>query len=348
MRMPEAYGRAYAAPVQRIAGVDVARGLAVLGMVAAHVGDATEPGAGWLLVTHGRSAATFATLAGVSVGLLSGGRTPTGLPRAAVRVLVRAVLLAGIGAALVALRTPVAVILPGYALMFLLLVPALWLRRRALLLAAALVLAAGPPVWLAVAVRPDDPPASLLVGEFYPAVVWMAYLLVGLAIGRSDLRDRRTRATLVVGGSALVVVGYGAGLLAARLLPVGSPARAALDVSPHANTAAEVLGNLGVVGLLLTACLVLAERLPALSAPLAATGALALTAYCAHVVAIAVLVLAGQFRPSTGLLAVFVLVLVGVCWAWRVRWGRGPLERVLHAASTATAQVLTPGPAPRR
>jgi len=65
--------------MQRITGVDVARGLAVLGMLTAHVGpggpDDPWP---WSLaqVVDGRSAALFVLLSGVSVALISGGSSP--------------------------------------------------------------------------------------------------------------------------------------------------------------------------------------------------------------------------------------------------------------------------------
>ncbi len=274
--------------MQRIAGVDVARGLAVLGMVAAHVGDDSAPGAGWLIVTHGRSAATFATLAGLSIALLSGGPRPVA----------RSAWHAGgwppgpscsalIGVLLMALGTPVAVILPSYALMFLLVLPVIGWSRRALLVAAGVVLALGPPLWASVADRPTDLPISLLLGRFYPAVVWPAYLLVGLALGRSELRSGRTRAVLGLGGAVLVVLGYGGGRLVEESLPLWSPQAALFATTPHANTWPEVLGNLGVVALVLLTCLVVAERAPRAIAPLAATGALALTAYCGHLLAIA-------------------------------------------------------------
>ena len=64
----------------RIAGVDLARGLAVLGMLAAHLlwlGSLswTEPST-WGAIVNGRSSILFATLAGVSLGLSTGGPTP--------------------------------------------------------------------------------------------------------------------------------------------------------------------------------------------------------------------------------------------------------------------------------
>ena len=333
--------------MQRLVGVDVTRGLAVLGMFTAHVG-AVEAGfwtsTGWLAVADGRSAATFATLAGLSAALLSGGHHPPPdlhVPR--VRIAVRAVLIGAIGIVMAALGTPVAVILPGYAVMLTMLLPALGLRRRTLLGLAAIALALGPPLLLAVqgSAATATFPLDLVVGPYYPAAVWVAYLLVGLAVGRLDLRSSDVRRRLAVLGVAGAVLGYGTGAVALRVLAADRTWwRALLATHPHANTAPEVVGNLGVVLLVLVGSLVVADRWCRAVAPLAATGALALTAYCGHLVAIALLGPDVVHRPSNLTLAAFVGVTVSVCWLWRARWGRGPLERMVHAAAVAAAPAV--------
>src|SRR5690606_4285879 len=83
----------------RVAGADVARGIAVLGMFTAHVGvtsaDLGTP-EGWLGLAHGRSSILFAVVAGVSLALVTGGRVPPSgqaLRTARGRFLVRAALL---------------------------------------------------------------------------------------------------------------------------------------------------------------------------------------------------------------------------------------------------------------
>jgi uncharacterized membrane protein YeiB len=323
-------------PTGRLVGVDATRGLAVLGMAVAHVGDAGDWGepTGWLQVADGRSAATFATLAGVSAGLLSGGRTPRDLPGARIRIATRALLIGTLGVLLVALGTPVVVILPTYAVMFLALIPVLGAGPRALAWSAAVVLAAGSVV-LAVVDRDVGWPASILVGHYYPAVVWFAYLLAGLAVVRAGLLTRP--GPLAAIGSGLGVLGYGVGAVAATR---GQTVGTWLDLTPHTSTAPEVLGNLGVALTVLAATTWLAGRVPWLLAPVAATGALALTAYTGQVVAIAVLGPDAVFEPSNLVLVVFLLVTVAACWAWRALLGRGPLERLVHAASTGAAEAL--------
>lgn len=320
----------------RLVGVDATRGLAVLGMAAAHVGDAGgwgEP-TGWLQLADGRSAATFATLAGVSAGLLSGGPVPRDLPGARIRVATRALLIGTLGVLLTALGTPVVVILPTYAVMFLALVPLLGARPWTLVWSAVGVLAVGS-VLLATVDRRVGWPASILVGHYYPAVVWFAYLLAGLAVVRAGLLVRPLPLAAI--GLGLGALGYGTGAVAAaRGLTLGTW----LDLTPHASTAPEVTGNLGFALTVLAAATWLAARAPGLLAPLTATGALALTAYTGQVVAIAILGPDVVFSPSNAVLAAFVLVTVGACWVWRTLWGRGPLERLVHAASAGAATAL--------
>jgi uncharacterized membrane protein YeiB len=333
--------------VQRVAGVDVARGWAILGMFTAHLADDTlrlPNGSNWLEAADGRSAAMFALLAGVSAGFISRG----GLWHARVRILVRAALLAPLGVLLAALGTRIAVILPSYALMFAMLTVALAWRPWRLLLTAGVVLLVAPPVVLAARdpltagrFGPLTYPAELLVGEYYPALVWIAYLLVGLALVRLDLTDQRTSRRLVLWGLPLAVAGYGAGAVAVRAIPPEDTLiRALLDASPHADSAVEVVGNIGVAMCVLAVCLVLGSR--AVLYPVAATGALALTAYSVQVLVIAWLGDEVFARPRNLLLAAVIVVTLAAGMMWRKFVGRGPLEAGLHRSSTWVADRLVP------
>jgi hypothetical protein len=132
-------------PGRRIGGLDVARGLAVLGMFGAHLGDTGDLGwdpATWRALADGRSSILFATMAGISIALLSGGRIRLGereLARARTRVLVRAAWVFAIGGVLELLGTFVAIILGVYAVLFVLALPFLRWPPVRLLLAAGVV-----------------------------------------------------------------------------------------------------------------------------------------------------------------------------------------------------------------
>lgn len=203
----------------RITALDVARAVAVLGMVGAHVGDTGEPTWGdpssWAGLVHGRSSLLFAVLAGVSVALLTG-RTrrpePADLPAYRLSLVGRGAAIFAVGLAVELLGTGVAVILTLYGLLYVAALP--FLRWRASWLAAgALVLAAaGPPLLALVRALSLDASGSgldLALFGVYPITVWLALLLAGMALGRCDLTRLRTAALALLVGAAVSAVGYG-------------------------------------------------------------------------------------------------------------------------------------------
>jgi len=216
---------------RRLAGVDAARGVALLGMMATHVFppfDAPGDSSAAYLVASGRAAALFAVLAGVGLALATGGtRRPRGRSwaAAAAGLTVRGLAIGLIGLLLGFSGTPVAVILPYYAVLFLLAVPLIGLPRgvvAALAAAAALLV----PV-VSHALRPGladpdrtnpslerlgDPLAllsELLVTGYYPALAWVAYLGAGLAVGRLTLSSPKVAAALLAGGVTLAAAARG-------------------------------------------------------------------------------------------------------------------------------------------
>jgi hypothetical protein len=188
--------------------------------------DVTDEGAPtWSFgVSAGRAAAIFAVLAGVGVAFVTGRRRVHARERGrpvAVSMLARALVTGALGLALGYTTTDFAsVILPYYAVLFLLAIPLVFLGTRTLAVLAA-AMALGLPV-LSQVLRPglvapdiDNPsfvdlvrdPLGLLVeltvtGE-YPAMVWVAYLCAGLVVGRQTLSSARVAGGLLVGGAAL-------------------------------------------------------------------------------------------------------------------------------------------------
>jgi uncharacterized membrane protein YeiB len=214
----------------RVTGVDVARGLALFGMMATHVFDTFDADGTPRMATviaSGRSATTFALIAGVSLAFMSGGPDAVrgrGRTAVAAGLAVRAGLIGGIGLLLGSTESSIAVILPFYGLMFLLAIPLLPLPPKALVAISASVMVLGPVLMVALAgagldfaTRPDPTPVTLvtdpagllvqlLVTGYYPVVVYMAYVCAGLAIGRLDLSSPRLAWWLLGGGAALAVL----------------------------------------------------------------------------------------------------------------------------------------------
>ncbi|CAH0167680.1 DUF418 domain-containing protein [Microbacterium sp. Bi128] len=227
----------------RIRGIDLARGVAMLGMLAAHVGPSADDGTvvgSVMALAQGRSSILFATLAGVSLALMSGGRDIGASSRvAAQKIAVRAVLILALGTALVALGTPVKVILASYGVFFLLSLPFLRLAPRTLFILAGATAVAGPIASMllrssavvtgALAQIDRVDPIALLSGEgvtrllltgVYPAITWMPFLFVGLGLGRIGV-ERLRKVRLLLWGVGLMIVGYG-GAFAARVLVPGA------------------------------------------------------------------------------------------------------------------------------
>ncbi|WP_349427098.1 heparan-alpha-glucosaminide N-acetyltransferase domain-containing protein [Microbacterium sp. LWS13-1.2] len=340
----------------RIGGVDLARGLAVLGMFAAHLlwitgsFDWTRPDT-WITVVEGRSSILFATLAGVSIGLMTGGRVP--LPAARMttargRLAVRAGLLWVLGILLIATGVPVYVILPAYALMFLLALPLTSLPARVLLpLAGALavvmpfvqVLLDALPLWTS----PAGPAVSTALGWHYPFTTWIAFVVAGLGVARSGVTRLRVQVWLVVAGALLAAAAYGADA-ATGARPEAEAASflgALWTARPHSTGLLEVVGSGGFALAVLGVCLLLCRTvLRWVVLPLRAVGAMPLSAYTLQLVVWAAIATATLDR--VGDLAGFrelqpfwplTIATVVLCTAWALLIGRGPLETALDAAS---------------
>lgn len=341
----------YRRGVQRLTGIDVARGLAVLGMVTAHVGP-DAPGRDSaadrvLELADGRSSALFVVLAGLSLALMSGGPSPTSgrdLRRTRVRVVARAVVVLVVGLLLETLDTPILVILPTYAVLFLAGCLVLRWPVRALVAAATVLAVGGPLVRDALTTAGPHGPGptfdlrEIVVGPHYPALVWVAYLLAGLALGRQDLAAAAVQRRTALVGAALAVAGYGGGWVTRLVVGDG----ALTSTEPHSSTTFEVVGNTGVALLVVAACLALAPRAEAAVAPVAAVGALAFTAYTVQILVVAAVGPEIVWEPRATSWVVFVVATVVICWAWRTWLGRGPFERVLHGLSTAVAGRVVP------
>lgn len=346
----------------RLAGVDLARGLAVLGMLAAHlyalpafdVADAAT----WSGIAAGRSSILFATLAGVSIGLVTGGRRPFSGERIATarsRIAVRALILWLLGMILLGTGVPVYVILPAYGILFLLALPFVGLSARTLFLVAAGVAVVAPwaealiealPFWTTAA----GVGVSALLGLHYPFPVWIAFVLAGLGATRSGLLILRTQLVLVLAGAALAAIGYGLHALAAPDPAFESRSLwdAVWTARPHSSGILEVIGSGGFALATIGLCLLLCRTvLVWIVLPLRAVGAMPLTAYVGQLVAWAVVAgsAVGAVSDLAGFRALdpfpaFATTALVFCTAWALLVGRGPLEWVVDRA----ARLLVPEP----
>ncbi|MCZ2805586.1 heparan-alpha-glucosaminide N-acetyltransferase domain-containing protein [Modestobacter sp. VKM Ac-2983] len=380
----------------RLVGIDAARGIALVGMIAVHVFEATDADGtaslAWTL-SAGKAAALFALLAGVGIAFASGGRRrrPTGRTwtAQAAALLVRALIIGAVGLALGHLvpTDSAGVILPYYAVLFVLAVPLLSLSSRALVALATVVVLAVPglshllragtePVVVPNMTVTDlvDHPLQALVeltvtGQ-YPALAWLAYLCVGLAVGRVALSSRAVVGAVILVGTALVVVSLTVSWLLldvvggrSRLEQVALQSMTAQEyadvttsgwngttptdtgwwlatMAPHSSTSLDLAHTIGVALVVLGACILLGRMTTTLLRPLAAAGSMTLTLYCMHLVMLSAPAVPGGpigFLVQVALLVAFALL-------WSRDHARGPFEELVAEAAGAVRRRVLAAP----
>ncbi|HRO94594.1 heparan-alpha-glucosaminide N-acetyltransferase domain-containing protein, partial [Citricoccus sp.] len=136
---------------RRALGVDVARALALIGMVSVHVLPEENREGGMSLafgIAGGRGAALFALLAGVSIAFVEkrsrGDFSGRALAADRAALVVRGLLILLAGLMLGHLDTPIATIIPYFGVLFLLALPFYGRSSRVLLVAAAVFVVLGP------------------------------------------------------------------------------------------------------------------------------------------------------------------------------------------------------------
>ncbi|MQW75873.1 DUF1624 domain-containing protein [Nocardioides sp. dk4132] len=378
-----------APPAGRFVALDVARCLALLGMVATHVvaardADGSLSAAQWL--AGGRASALFAVLAGVTIALATGGPTPyAGRERWArcAGLAARALLVAVLGLALGVPDSGLAVILTYYGVLFVLGLPFVALRTPALLGLAA-VWAVTAPV-LSHLLRPhlpergfDSPQptdlaepgrllAELLFTGYYPGIAWLALLLLGMAIGRTDLTRRGVALALTGGGLALAV----AATLVSQALtarpdvveallrgrwettgpevldavatgmsgttPTGGAWQWLLVVAPHSGTPFDLAQTGGSAAAVIGLCLLVVRALPETAVValrvVAGAGTMTLSLYALHIL----LRTEALWPPDEGSFHWHALVLLAIGAGYVAAGRRGPLERAVGHLSGAVA-----------
>ena len=347
----------------RITGLDLARALALLGMIVVHfdlvvAGAFKEPA--WLSALvescQGRAAATFVVLAGVG-GSLGSARArlrgdPTLRRAARVSLLRRGLFLFVIGCLFMVIWP--ADILHSYGV-WLALGAALLFARTSVLIVVALASVAISTAFLLTDKffvhwnlldltynglwTPVGFVRNLFLDGWNPLFPWFGLYVYGLILGRLDLRSPSVRirlagAALAVGAAVVLVSKAWAPNLVfsfrpAHLLMIGATPPTPMFVELGASIATlMIMGSIEV-----------ANRMPRLVAPLVSTGQLALTLYIGHViVGLGTLEEMGRLGGQTLTYAVtsafvFFGIAAVLSHLWRKRFSRGPLEALMRAVS---------------
>jgi hypothetical protein len=215
--------------------------------------------------------------------------------------------------------------------------------------------------------RPARLLGDLFLTGYYPVLQWIAYLLVGLAIGRMALSKTGMPFVLLAAGAVVAVGAKWLGIvlmedwggrqaLAARIGDPAYPLESLLQVnlsgvdqsgsawwlatsSPHAGSTLDLLHTSGVAVAVIGVCLLLA-RLGEwveldLLLPSRGPGAMTLSLYTAHLCTMAALhdqpLAPGWTVEGVYWAQATGVLVIGAVFA-ALNW-RGPLEWVAHAAS---------------
>ena len=345
----------------RIIALDLARLLAIVGMMAQHLLYGQPPGV-VEVVTTGFPSTLFAVLGGISTVVSTRKYRDAGRPRAAMfSVVARGATVAVLGVLLIAAPRFVIVVLLYYGIA--LMITALFLRARSsIVVSSAVVLALGVPqlsAWVAHSDQTAGPVVGIgsyifLIGP-YPVATWVTYMLIGVLVGRTLTAKTRPQ-----GARILTLVGavmFFAGIVADELSrpaviaslrasgmsrssaeltassartgsPIDSGWIAVLNGVPHSGTTADVLKTAGAALIVIAVMLFLTLRFttttPAFLRPLVAAGAAPLTIYTLHVLVttIASIVSGDKFLSDP---------------AW---WELGPYALGLHIAGALAVGIV--------
>ncbi|MDC8760176.1 DUF418 domain-containing protein [Janthinobacterium fluminis] len=351
---------------KRVVGFDLARALAVIGMVIVNfkiVMHAKAEGApAWLRVfdvIDGRASAIFVILAGVGLSLLSA-KARLANDAAQIRadrlmLVKRAAFLFVVG--LLYVQVWPADILHFYGAYLIIGAAALTWRSRTLVAAAALMVLGFVVLvsqynyeqgwnWHTLSYAHFWTPSkffyNLFFNGFHPIFPWAGFLLLGIALGRLDWQAPGTRARIFAAGLLVAVAAESLVWWGARQTHTGWGiwgfllSSQSMPPLPLYFVAAS-----GTACAVIAACIAVGERCRGARwlAPLIHTGQIALTLYVAHVViGMGMLEAFGKLENQSlgfaiGSALLFCFGAVVFSHLWRQRFKLGPLEWLMRRST---------------
>lgn len=228
----------------RIVGLDIARSLAIIGMVVLHMASLV-----WhtKVILNGLPAALFAILAGITLMIIARNFTVTTL----LRILARGCIITLIGLALLPLGGEIQVVLVviGITMMLLCWVPPLHWAWKLILFAAATV---------AATVKY----APLTLPQVYPLLAYIAYFLAGMLLYEIYIRKQRAAAQWVSTAITGIVAAIGFYFRFTTDIPGW------LRFTGHTGVVGEIVLSIAVAAVVLHLCLLAGRAASKLVYPL--------------------------------------------------------------------------------
>jgi uncharacterized protein len=365
----------------RLSGLDIARAIAVVAMFVQHFysspggarGLQLDEPASWTNLANNNSTVLFALLAGISKSLIDGGMHPHSGSRglqSRTNIIARALLLFAVSGLLVTfVQTPGSVL--GYiAAGFIVTIPFLRVRPGRLLVCGAIgaVLLPYPMHVLTEVIYAHtdkvsaDSSLDLLLTGLCPALIFLPVFMIGVALGRCNLRSPRVIALIGGVGVTLTTVSYLASwLLTEAFGPLQYTSASSLGtfvlpdwraeynvLSPHINGVLQMTVGIGIALTVIAASLAVAANrsLEQLLYPIRALGMCAFTAYIVQFATVVIVfgTDSGNYAPTNGFFSLLTIALIAGCTGWLLIFRRGPFEWVLNTWATYISAVPAHNP----
>ena len=285
----------------RIIGLDIARSLAIIGMIVLHMASLV-----WhtKVILNGLPAALFAILAGITLMIIARDFTVTTF----LRIIARGCIITLIGLALLPVGGEVQVVLVviGITMILVSWIPPLRWWWKLLLLVAATAAA-------------TIKYAPLTLPQVYPLLAYTAYFLAGMLFYEVYIRNSRVVAQWVSTGIAALIAAAGFYFRFTPDMPGW------LRFTGHTGVLGEIVLSIAVAAIVLHLCLLIGRTVPKLAYPSAALGAMSLSIYILHV-------LTAYYWQSyvslhnTGWACAFIALFLVLATFWRCLMGKGPAE----------------------
>lgn len=307
----------------RIVGLDVARSLAIIGMIVIHMASLL-----WStkVILSGLPASLFAVIAGVTMMIIGRNYTSTTF----LRLIARGALIILIGLALLPVGGQIQVVLIVMGLVMILVswMPALGTWWRLGLFIAATIAAT-------IVYAPIELP------QIYPLLAWIAYFIGGMLLFDVYLRDRlqrtpdanstpHTRLSWIVTAISVVIAGIGIYFRFDPNIPSW------LSFTGHTGVLGEVILAVAVAAVVIHLCLIVGDHSRIVAYPFAAMGTMSLTIYILHILTAFYWQQKVALHSTVSAIGFIVFFLIAAS-LWKKFVGQGPAEKLV--ATTIKAIV---------
>lgn len=352
---------------QRIIGIDVARALAIIGMILVNFkvvfGDSGQT---WIKefanIFDGKAAATFVVLAGIGIALMTNSAIKNNdqvkLKIARIRILKRAVFLFFVGLSYISIWP--ADILHFYGIYMLITVVLLTYKQKTILISGICIVLVYPLLmtilnyetgWNFTTLEYQNFwtfkgfMRNLFVNGFHPIMPWTAFMLFGYWFGKQDLHNNKFVKKTFWMSTIIFIAIQSVSNITIKVLSEGNQ-EATLELveifgtKPMPPLPIYMFNGIAIAFAIISACILIARKFENtfIIDALNKTGQLALTFYVAHViVGMGIIEIInpskmGDYSIEFSIIYAIVFSLLCVLFAviWKKHYKSGPLEWVMR------------------